>query len=302
MSSNIAKSSKPKKILTFQNFKLGLIVSLLSQPFEVIKTSTIMNLKTGNKGFKGGMSAVIKQIFEMEGLRGFFRGGLIGIGKTTLSSGLFFTGLENVHGLTNDLRKIKYIPVNAVDFLNASISKTVSTLVSNPIVVVKTRFEIVGNNQYSSIRDAVSTIYRREGLKGFFTGIIPTLYRDVPYAGIQYSTYKFTMDQYSKYILKGGNPYDSSALVSVFGAASATFAVLMTYPFENLRVRLQCHDLESMANVKLSGLTSMVKQVYTEEGVRGFYLGFVPRLLKKVTSGAVLWVLYENMRRDSALH
>jgi hypothetical protein len=298
MSSNVAQRPKPKKILTFQNFKLGLIVSLLSQPFEVIKTSTIMSLKTKNQGF----TSVIRRIFEMEGFRGFFRGGLIGMGKSTLSAGIFFTGLENTHALTHELRNIKYIPVNAIDFMNACISRTLSTVITNPIVVVKTRFEVVGNNQYSSIKDAVSSMYKREGLKGFYTGILPTLYRDVPYAGIQYSTYKFTMEQYSKYILKGGNPYDSSVLVSIFGAASATFAVLMTYPFENLRVRLQCHDLESMANVRLSSLTSMVKTVYTEEGVRGFYLGFVPRLLKKVTSGAVLWVLYENMRRENAAH
>lgn len=298
MSSNVTQRPKPKKILTFQNFKLGLIVSLLSQPFEVIKTSTIMSIKTKNQGF----TSVIRRIFEMEGFRGFFRGGLIGMGKSTLSAGIFFTGLENTHALTNELRNIKYIPVNAIDFMNACISRTLSTVITNPIVVLKTRFEVVGNNQYSSIKDAVSSMYKREGLKGFYTGILPTLYRDVPYAGIQYSTYKFTMEQYSKYILKGGNPYDSSMLVSIFGAASATFAVLMTYPFENLRVRLQCHDLESMANVRLSSLTSMVKTVYTEEGVRGFYLGFVPRLLKKVTSGAVLWVLYENMRRENAAH
>ena len=301
MSTSVAQRPKPKKLFTFQNFKLGLLISLLSQPFEVIRTSSIMSLKNSNHGFMGTFS-VIKKIFEMEGFRGFFRGGLLSIGKSTLSAGLFFTGLENFHVLTNDLRTIKYIPVNAVDFLNACVSKTLTTFVTNPVIVVKTRFEIVGNNEYSSVANAVASIYKKEGLKGFYTGILATLVRDVPYAGIQYSAYKFGMDTYSKYSSKGINPYDSSMLVSMFGAASATYAVLLTYPFDNLRVRLQCNDLASIANVRLSGLTSMIRQVYVEEGIRGFYLGFVPRIMKKAASSSVIWVLYENIRRDSIIH
>ncbi len=302
MSPAITQKTKNKnKIFNLQNFKLGLLVSLLGQPFEVIRTSSIMSLKNSNKGFSGMMS-VIKRIFELEGLRGFFRGGLLGIGKSTLSAGLFFTGLENIHIFTTDLRTIKYIPVNMIDFLNACLSKTLVTFITNPIVVVKTRFEIVGNNEYKGIRDAVTSIYQREGARGFFKGIPATLFRDVPFAGIQYSVYKWTMDLYSKYLLRGKSAYDSSFLVSLFGGASAMYAVLMTYPFDNLRVRLQCHDLASLANVNLTGLTSMVKNVYTEEGIRGFYVGFLPRVLKKVTSSAVIWVLYENIRKDSIIH
>ncbi len=292
---------KTNKLLTLQNFKIGLFISLLGQPFEVIRTSSIMSIKNSNKGFKG-MFGVIKQIFELEGLRGFFRGGLLSAGKSTLSAGLFLTGLENVHILTNDLRTIKYIPVNVVDFMNACVSKTLSTFVTNPIVVVKTRFEIVGNNQYKNIRDAVSSIYKKEGLKGFYTGIPATLFRDVPYAGIQYSCYKWTMDLYSKYVLGGKSAYESSVLVSTFGGISAMHAVLMTYPFDNLRVRLQCHDLASVARLDLTGLKSMIRQVYIEEGIRGFYVGFLPRLMKKVTSSALIWGLYEKIRRDSVIH
>ena len=302
MSSTIAQKSKTKnKLFTLQNFKIGLFISLLGQPFEVIRTSSIMSLKNSNKGFSG-MFSVIKRIFELEGFRGFFRGGLLNVGKSTLSAGLFLTGLENVHILTSDLRTLKYIPVNAVDFLNACVSKTLTTFITNPIVVVKTRFEIVGNNQYKSIRDALSNIYYKEGLRGFFQGIPATLFRDVPYAGIQYSVYKWTMDLYSRYILGGKSAYESSMLVSLFGGASAMYAVLMTYPFDNLRVRLQCHNFSSLANVNLTGLSSMIREVYKEEGIRGFYVGFIPRLMKKVTSSAIIWVLYENIRKDSIIH
>lgn len=299
MTSTIAQKPK-KKLLTLQNFKIGLFISLLGQPFEVIRTSSIMNLRNTGRG--EGMMSVIKNIFELEGIRGFFRGGLVSVVKSTLSAGVFLTGLENVHMLTTDLRSVKYIPVNAVDFLNACISKTVTTFITNPVVVVKTRFEIVGNNEYKSIRDAVRCIYNKEGLRGFYHGIPATLFRDVPFAGIQYSCYKWTMDLYSRYFLGGKSAYESSMLVSIFGGSSALYAVLMTYPFDNLRVRMQCHDFSSLKNVNFIGLSSMIRKVYAEEGIRGYYIGFLPRVLKKVASSAILWVLYESIRKDSVIH
>jgi solute carrier family 25 protein 38 len=38
--------------------------------------------------------------------------------------------------------------------------------------------------------------------------------------------------------------------------------------------------------------------VYREEGLRGFYKGYLPRLLKKGASGAVIWSIYENIKKD----
>jgi len=49
---------------------------------------------------------------------------------------------------------------------------------------MKTRFEIVGNNEHSTITSAIKGIYKTEGMKGFYRGILATLMRDVPYSGL----------------------------------------------------------------------------------------------------------------------
>jgi len=113
-----------------------------------------MTIKNMDIGFAGTFR-VLKEIIRREGYRGLFRGSILSMGKSTLSAGLFFTGLENTHLITKELRNNKYIPGNVIDFFNACVTKAVCTLIVNPIVVVKTRFEIVGNNEYSSIKHAV---------------------------------------------------------------------------------------------------------------------------------------------------
>jgi solute carrier family 25 protein 38 len=34
--------------------------------------------------------------------------------------------------------------------------------------------------------------------------------------------------------------------------------------------------------------------VYASEGLRGFYKGYLPRIMKKGCSGGILWTLYEK--------
>jgi len=300
---NPPPKTKKAKVLNFANFNVGLVTALVSQPFEVIRTSSITSLKTGNNNLAGTWQ-VIKEIFHKEGFKGFFRGGLTSLGKSTLSAGVFFTGLENVHVLTNHLRDIKSIPPNLIDFFNACCSRTLTTLTINPMNVIKTRFEVVGSNQYNSILHAVKSIYQKDGIKGFYKGIVPTIIRDVPYSGLQYSSYRLGMDLWGQHISRNKNPYDSSLVVSFVGAVSSIFAVLVTYPFDNIRVRLQCNDMLGVNNASSEhkGMTSMTRYVYQTEGLKGFYLGYVPRLMKKGTATALSWVVYEKLRKDTVIH
>jgi len=164
---------------------------------------------------------------------------------------------------------------------------------------LKTRFEVVGSKQYTSIGNAVTSIYRRDGLIGFYKGLMPTIIRDVPFAGLEYSTYRFIMDNYGKHLSNKSDPYDSSLTVFLCGGTSATFAVLITYPFDNIRVRLQTNDHAGRQHI---GMRSMMSKVYAEEGIRGFYIGYLPRLMKKGFSCSLAWMFYEKFRKDKIIH
>ena len=71
-------------------------------------------------------------------------------------------------------------------------ARTLQTCLVNPIFVIKTRFEVVGFNEYSNTYDAIRKIYAAEGINGFSTGLKVSLIRDVPFSGIFYPIYNFT--------------------------------------------------------------------------------------------------------------
>lgn len=101
--------------------------------------------------------------------------------------------------------------------------------------MLKTRFEIVGMNEYKSIYDAIVTIKKQEGVKGFYRGIIPTLIRDVPASGIQYSCYQNLLKLYT--FLFNKMPQDKNYVIAGIGSISSVIALLICYPFDNIRVR-----------------------------------------------------------------
>ena len=61
----------------------------------------------------------------------------------------------------------------------------------NPIIVIKTRLEVVGFNEYNGFFDAFRKIYVHEGFGAFFTGLKISLIRDVPFSGTFYPIYSF---------------------------------------------------------------------------------------------------------------
>jgi len=298
----MTKSASPT-LINMSNIKLGLVMALVVQPFEVVRTTSIMSKKSKNINISGTINT-IKEIFHTEGIRGFFRGGALSVTKSTLGAALFFTGIENAHLLTNDLKdklnSIQFGLGNTVDFFNACAIKTFSTFLLSPLVVIKTRFEVAGVNEYTSIRSAFKSTYKREGLRGFYKGVFPTLLRDVPYSGIQYSCYNFLLDSYSKLILRGEDAKSKSPVVFTMSALSSIFAVMMTYPFDNLRVRYQCSEFSNFEKNGggLSGWFRLVDQIYKTEGIRGFYAGYVPRLMKKATTYSLMWTLYEKIKKE----
>lgn len=73
------------------------------------------------------------------------------------------------------------------------------------------------------------------GFRGFYKGLFPTLMRDGSLAGFQYSIYSFLLAN----LAFGSDNWLKNVIVPVIGGFSTALAVLLTFPFDNLRVRLQ---------------------------------------------------------------
>eukprot|EP01017_Pseudomicrothorax_dubius_P003742 TRINITY_DN10603_c0_g1_i2.p1 TRINITY_DN10603_c0_g1~~TRINITY_DN10603_c0_g1_i2.p1 ORF type:complete len:247 (+),score=25.69 TRINITY_DN10603_c0_g1_i2:297-1037(+) len=242
----------------------------------------------------------MKNIIKTEGVTGLYRGGSLASVKGGLGSLFFFTGLENASVLTKYL--INYSPdsrfIGLINFLNAGIAKFASTALMSPINVMKTRFEVAGNADRRFIGSFVD-FYRKNGFRALYSGLIPTLMRDIPYSGLQYTLYRWMLDLVS-YDEKLGDNKNARGKIKISTAAflSSVVAILITYPFDNIRVRFQCNDLKNASESVNTNRLQIIREAYLSEGLAGFYQGYLPRILKKGFSSVVTWILYESLHSN----
>jgi hypothetical protein len=76
------------------------------------------------------------------------------------------------------------------------------------LIVIKTRFEVLGFQEYTNIIDGVYKIYKLEGLGGFFTGLKVSLIRDVPFSGVFYPIYEASKIFYNSILKFDVNNYN----------------------------------------------------------------------------------------------
>lgn len=109
----------------------------------------------------------------------------------------------------------------------------------HPLDVVKTRFQIQRGksdpNSYKGLGDCFRTIFRTEGVYGFYKGIIPPILAETPKRAVKF----FTFEQYKK--LLSFTPLSPGMALSVAGLGSGLTEALVVNPFEVVKVSLQAN-------------------------------------------------------------
>lgn len=112
----------------------------------------------------------------------------------------------------------------------------VTAIATSPIWVIRTRMMTqLGETGYQTIRHAFSEIYKTEGLRGFYHGLVPTL-AGLVHVGIQFPMYEYLK---MKRVRNGTVKEPGVSDILIASSLSKLTASAVAYPHEVLRSRLQ---------------------------------------------------------------
>uniref|UniRef100_A0A8P4KTB5 Mitochondrial thiamine pyrophosphate carrier n=1 Tax=Dicentrarchus labrax TaxID=13489 RepID=A0A8P4KTB5_DICLA len=269
----------------------GMVTRALISPLDVLKIRFQLQIERVSpqrpEGKYWGIFQASRCIHSEEGLSAFWKGHIpaqllsICFGAVQFASFEFLT--EMVHNMT------PYDSQTAgVHFVCGGLAACSATVVCQPLDTLRTRFAAQGEPKvYSNLRHAVSTMYRSEGVLTFYRGLAPTLTAVFPYAGLQFFTYNVLKKLFAPPPTAGKSGGNLSSLVCGSGAGIISKAI--TYPFDLFKKRLQVGGFEA-ARARFGqvrnyrGLVDCMVQIAKEEGVRGFFKGLSPSLLKAAVS------------------
>lgn len=136
------------------------------------------------------------------------------------------------------------------------------------------------------------SIWRTEGYRGYFHGLVPALF-GVSHGALYFLAYENLKIWYRE---KRQHQQLSNVDTAVASALSKVFAGTITYPSQVVRSRLQRYDPSAKVVTPGPGLVRVTLGLWRNEGITGFYKGLVPNLARVVPSTCVTFLVYENTR------
>ena len=250
--------------------------------------------------------AVLKDVWRNEGptkLAALYRGLSVNLVGNSAGWALYFLWYRRAKDVIRSYRGYNQTQrFTSVDYLVASsASGILSALITNPIWVVKTRMLSTAATEtgaYPGLFAGLRSILRKEGLRGYFQGLTPTL-AGVSHGSLYFLAYeKLNNWRRARRNAKGENGQLSNMDTIVNSTLSKLWAGTITYPHQVLRARMQTQNMDGakFATQPNMRLAALIKSVWQNEGALGFYRGMFPNLLRVVPSTCITFLVYENVK------
>lgn len=220
------------------------ILTFISSSISIYATQPIDTLKSQFQTNKNSIFHLSKNIYNKQGIRGFYKGSLSMISTYPVFWSIFFSMKNMKITLCNNEL------IN--DTYNNFISLTTASTLANPLFVLKTRKQtsIIKNINKSYITE-FRDILKHEGLNGMFKGNFITIFNNSKLL-LQFPLYEHMINQ------------NYNIITSSF--VSKMLTNIIFYPLDIIRTIKR-------NNIAKTSLITIIKELYKEYGYRGFYRG-----------------------------
>ncbi|SMQ49610.1 unnamed protein product [Zymoseptoria tritici ST99CH_1A5] len=191
--------------------------------------------------------------------------------------------------------------VSAHHFALGSIAGAFGAFMVYPIDLVKTRMQnqraaSVGQLLYKNSFDCFGKVFRNEGIRGLYSGVLPQLIGVAPEKAI-----KLTVND----LVRGKFTDQSTGSIKVWaeimaGGSAGAAQVIFTNPLEIVKIRLQVQGEAIRAAARegeqLKKRTAL--WIVRNLGLTGLYKGVSACLLRDVPFSAIYFPTYNHLKRD----
>ena len=170
-------------------------------------------------------------------------------------------------------------------FLAGSLSGTCSTIVFQPLDLVKTRIQTpVSGSAPTGVIAVVHNVVKNETLIGLWRGMAPSLSRTVPGIGVYFCSLHWLRN-------KIGNNDPSPLESMLVGASARTVSGISMLPFTVIKTRFES------GLFKYNGVVSALVTIYRLEGAKGLYSGLTATLMRDVPFSALYLMFYTEIKK-----
>jgi len=267
---------------TAAGFVGGAVQVLVGQPFDLVK----VRMQTGQYP---SMYQTVTQTLKNEGVRAFYKGTsapLLGVGACVSVQFYAF------HETKRQLAPWSATPAGI--YTSGAVAGLANTVVTAPVEHVRILMQAQRSNhgKYSGAIDAARSILRQHGLRTLYRGFTVTALREVQAYGTWFLAFEYLINTQ---IRPGVRREDIPAWkLMACGALAGQALWISSYPLDVVKSQVQS---DQIVGGRYRGALDAARQTWRRAGLRGFWTGITPTLLRALPASACTFASVELTMR-----
>jgi solute carrier family 25 phosphate transporter 23/24/25/41 len=267
----------------------GCVAKTATSPLERIRVLA----QTG--AVEKGILHSAREIFEAEGLRGYWRGNFTNCLRVFPAKGVLFATNDIYRGWLRSLLGITGSNPTSLGFMSGSLAGITACVATYPLDFARTRLAGVTGRDIG-LMGILKEAVHEGGYRALFRGCLPTVIGAIPYEGMKFGLYAMlTADTGEP---KGEVPVEQKM---AYGAFSGMTAAAFIYPNDTVRKLMQISGNpntvgEHHGEELYKNFWDCYKTTYRKGGISRFYRGIFPYMLRSMPNAAIQFSVYESLK------
>lgn len=233
---------------------------------------------------RAASSAALKLQRNLVEVRGLYKGVVGAATGAGIIIGTYFAFYSTTKRM---LRERTTLGDGATAFVAGAAAALGSSVVKVPLAVC---IRSVQAGVYKNVGHAARSIVAAAGVRGLFTGFVPTILEDVPDMAVKFAVYEMMRKAHTR--LSGGRPAHVAEDLLMGGFAGAAAAAATT-PLDVVKTVMMC---TASSRPTLAGAARSVMR--EGKGVAPFFRGVGPRALSNGLNSAIFFCFFEAIRQS----
>lgn len=275
---------------------------LIEYPFDTVKVRLQSQPEHLPLRYTGPLDC-FRQSFQADGLRGLYRGISAPMtGAAVETSCLFFS-----YRLIQDAVKANLYPgVDQLPFgvllASGAASGSITSLALTPIELIKCKMQVpmesAGHKAPGPVA-LIASIFRHEGLMGFWHGQMGTLIRETGGSAAWFGGYEAVSTLFRNHSARPLAATDSLPVHQqmIAGATAGISYNFLFFPADTIKSRMQTEDVSRLpAKGERPTFWTVGRALWRQQGLKGLYRGCGITCARSAPSSAFIFAVYEGLR------
>jgi len=268
---------------------------LSGQPFDTVKVR--LQTQIPGQGLYNGPMDAVRKIWSGEGLNGFYKGTLVPMIGVGFCVSVQFAAQTQVRKIFAEQNKKNGKEGQPLTLMQVGIAGAAAGLanapLSTPIEHIRIRLQVQSGQTLGPFA-LMQDMMAKYGAMSIFKGWNPTVAREIPGYAFYFMSYEMAIRAFTP---AGKTVNDLSGLTLLTCGALGGLGMWITcYPLDVVKSRMQADSLDP-TKAKYSSSLACYRYIYTSEGLRGFYRGLAPCLVRAFPVNAITFLAYELTMR-----